>query len=65
MTAPLIACFEPQDDTQAVRVMQERQLRHPAVLSRGQRLVGIISRRDGAAPGREWPRAGGAIRWPA
>jgi hypothetical protein len=45
-------------------LIQERQLCHLAVLSRDQRLVGIISLRDVAAAGHEGGLAGGAIRWP-
>jgi CBS domain-containing protein len=65
MTAELITCFEDQESGEAMRVMHERQLRHLAVLSRDQRLVGIVSRRDLAMPGGEQPLAGSAIRWPA
>ena len=65
MTPELIACFEDQDSADACRVLQERQIRHLAVLSRDQRFVGIISLRDLAAPGREEELSGSAIRWPA
>lgn len=65
MTPELIACFEDQESAEAVRLMQERHIRHLAVLSRDQRLVGLISLRDMAAPGGEEELAGSAIRWPA
>src|SRR5919109_3489759 len=65
MTPELITCFEDQESTAAIRLMQERQIRHLAVLSRDQRFVGIISLRDLAAPGREEELSGSAIRWPA
>jgi hypothetical protein len=45
--------------------MQERQIRHLAVLSSDQRLVGLISLRDVAKPQHEDALAGSAIRWPA
>ena len=45
--------------------MQERQIRHLAVLSRDQRFVGIVSLRDLAAPGHGEELSGSAIRWPA
>jgi CBS-domain-containing membrane protein len=45
--------------------MQERQIRHLAVLTRNRRLVGIISLRDLTLPTREEHLAGSAIRWPA
>jgi CBS domain-containing protein len=46
MTTDLLSCFEDQEDTEALRLMQERQIHHLAVLSRDQRLVGIISLQD-------------------
>jgi CBS domain-containing protein len=65
MTTDLLSCFEDQEDTEALRLMQERQIRHLAVLSRDQRLVGIISLRDVAKSQHEEKLAGSAIRWPA
>jgi CBS domain-containing protein len=65
MTTDLLSCFEDQESTEALRLMQERQIRHLAVLSRDQRLVGIISLRDVAKPQHEEELAGSAIRWPA
>jgi CBS domain-containing protein len=65
MTPELITCFEDQDSGEAMRVMRERRLRHLAVVSRDQRLVGIISLRDLAMPSGEERLAGSAIRWPA
>jgi CBS domain-containing protein len=65
MTAELLACGEDQDSTEALRLMQGRQIRHPAVVERTGRLVGLLSLRDLAPPLREEPLAGSAIRWPA
>jgi len=65
MTTDLFSCFEDQESTEALRLIQQRQIRHLAVLSRDQRLVGIISLRDLTMPGREEALAGSAIRWPA
>jgi CBS domain-containing protein len=65
MTAELIACGEDQESTEALRVMQERQMRHLAVVDRTGRLVGILSLRDLALPLREEDLAGSAIRWSA
>jgi CBS domain-containing protein len=65
MTTDLLSCFEDQESTEALRLMQERQIRHLAVLSRDQRLVGLISLRDVAKPQHEDALAGSAIRWPA
>jgi len=65
MTTDLLSCFEDQESTEALRLMQERQIPHLAVLSRDQRLVGIISLRDIVKPQDEEALAGSAIRWPA
>jgi CBS domain-containing protein len=65
MTTDLLSCFEDQESTEALRLMQERKIRHLAVLSRDQRLVGIISLLDVAKPQHEEELAGSAIRWPA
>ena len=65
MTAELISCVEDQESAEALRVMQERQIRHLAVVDRTGRLVGILSLRDLALPLREEQLAGSAIRWPA
>ena len=65
MTTDLLSCFEDQESTEALRLMQERQIRHLAVLSRDQRLIGIISLRDVAKLQHEEELAGSAIRWPA
>ena len=65
MTAELMACTEDQDRAEALRLMQERQIRHLAVVDRAGRLVGLLSLRDLAPPLREGQLAGSAIRWPA
>ena len=70
MTPDLITCFADQEITVATRLMHERQVRHLVVLSRDQRLVGIISLRDVPMPSSVEAltgaaiRAGAAIRWP-
>jgi CBS domain-containing protein len=65
MTTDVLSCFEDQENTEALRLMQERQIRHLAVLSRDQRLVGITSLRDVATSRHEEELDGSAIRWPA
>jgi CBS domain-containing protein len=64
MTAELIACVEDQGSAEALRMMQERQIRHLALVDRTGRLVGMLSLRDLALPLREEQLAGSAIRWP-
>jgi CBS domain-containing protein len=64
MTPDLITCFADQEITAATRLMHERQIRHLSVLSRDQRLVGIISLRDLPMPSGAEPFTGCAIRWP-
>ncbi|HEY8503403.1 MAG TPA: CBS domain-containing protein [Gemmataceae bacterium] len=46
MTRDIVYCFEDQDVREAVRLMEERQIRRLAVLDRGKRLVGIVSLGD-------------------
>lgn len=65
MTTDLLSCFEDQQDSEVLRLMQERQIHHLAVLSRDRRLVGIISLRGVAERRHEEELAGSAIRWPA
>jgi CBS domain-containing protein len=65
MTTDLLSCFDDQQDTEALQLIQERQIRHLAVFNREQRLVGIISLRDAANSEHEEELAGSAIRWPA
>jgi CBS domain-containing protein len=65
MTAELLACVEDQDGTGALRVMQERQVRHLAVVDRTGRLVGLLSLGDLAPLLRAEQLAGSTIRWPA
>jgi CBS domain-containing protein len=43
MTPGVIYCFEDQDVTDAAHLMEEKQIRRLAVLSRKRRLVGIVS----------------------
>ena len=65
MTTDLLSCFEDQQDSEVLQLMQERQIHHLAVLSRDRRLVGIISLRGVAERRHEEELAGSAIRWPA
>jgi CBS domain-containing protein len=65
MTTDLLSCFEDEQDSEVLRLMQERQIHHLAVLSRDRRLVGIISLRGVAERRHEEELAGSAIRWPA
>jgi CBS domain-containing protein len=46
MTSPIVYCFEDQDIGEAARIMEARQIRRLAVLSREKRLVGIVSLGD-------------------
>jgi CBS domain-containing protein len=65
MTTDLLSCFEDQQDSEVLRLMQERQIHHLAVLSRDRRLVGIISLQGVAKRRHEEELAGSTIRWPA
>jgi CBS domain-containing protein len=46
MTPEAVYCFEDQDVTEAARLMKDKQIRRVLVLSRDQRLVGIVSLGD-------------------
>src|SRR3954470_16672442 len=46
MTSGTVSCFEDQDSEDAVRLMEEKQIRRLAVLSRDNRLVGVVSLGD-------------------
>jgi len=46
MTQHIITCFEDQDATEAVALMEEHLVRRLAVLDRNKRLVGIVSLGD-------------------
>jgi len=46
MTPSIIYCFEDQDISEAVALMEEHQIRRLAVLNREKRLVGIVSLGD-------------------
>jgi CBS domain-containing protein len=65
MTPEIIWCFEDDDITAAVRCMQEKQVRHLAVLNRDQQLVGIVSLYALAMRTGDETLAGTAIRWQA
>ena len=62
MTTDLLSCFEDQESTEALRLIQERQIGYLAVLSHDQRFVGIVSLRNVAKPQREEELVGSAIR---
>jgi predicted transcriptional regulator len=63
MTPELIACFGDQESTEAVWLMQKRQIRHLAVLSRDQHLVGIIPLRDGVLNRRRYASPSRTASW--
>jgi CBS domain-containing protein len=65
MTPEVTWCFEDDDVNAAVRCMRERHIRHLAVLSRDQQVVGIVSLYALAMRTGDEMLAGTAIRWPA
>jgi CBS domain-containing protein len=65
MTPKIIWCQEDDDVTAAVCCMQEKHIRHLAVLNRHQHLVGIVSLYALAMHTGDETLAGTAIRWPA
>ena len=46
MTARVVTCYEDQDSDEAVRIMEQEQIRRLVVLDRQDRLVGIVSLGD-------------------
>jgi CBS domain-containing protein len=46
MTQDIVYCYEDQDVKDAARMMEDKQIRRLPVLSREQRLVGIVSLGD-------------------
>jgi CBS domain-containing protein len=46
MTPKVVSCFEDQDVGEAIRVMNENQIRRLPILNRHKRLVGIVSLGD-------------------
>ena len=58
MTQDVVYCFEDQDVQEAVRVMQEKQIRRMLVLDRDKRLVGIVALGDLAVEARGEQAAG-------
>ena len=46
MTQDLVYCYEDQDVKDAARMMEDKQIRRLPILSREQRLVGIVSLGD-------------------
>lgn len=51
MTTPVVTVFEDQDIGDAVRIMEQHQIRRAVVVSRHRRLAGILSLGDLAAGG--------------
>jgi CBS domain-containing protein len=61
MTPSIIYCFDEEDITDAVRLMEEKQVRRLAVLNRNGRLVGIVSLGDVAIDTHDERLAGEAL----
>jgi len=61
MTPDVIYCFEDQDVGDAVRLMEQNQVRRLVVLSRGKRLAGIVSLGDLAVRAGERSLSGEAL----
>jgi len=53
MTQDTIFCYEEEDVQEAARKMQEHQVSRLVVLSRDQRVVGVVSLDNVAVPGKE------------
>ena len=53
MSTDLVYCYEDQDVRDAAQMMSEKQIRRVPVMSRDNRLVGIVSLGDIAAEGRD------------
>lgn len=51
MSRDIVYCYEDQDVQDAARLMQDKQIRRVPVLSREQRVVGIVSLGDLASQG--------------
>jgi CBS domain-containing protein len=58
MTEDIVFGFEDQDIDDAVRVMEQKQIRRLVVLNREKRLVGIVSLGDLAVDGGDRTKAG-------
>jgi CBS domain-containing protein len=61
MTCEVISAFEDQDVQEAVRLMEEHQIRRLVVLNRDKRLVGIVSLADLAVHTRDEHLAGEVV----
>jgi CBS domain-containing protein len=61
MTPNIVYCFEDQDISEAVQLMEQRQIRRLAVLDRNKRLVGILSLGDLAVKNRDDRLSGEAL----
>lgn len=46
MTSPVFFCYDNQDITEAIDIMEQRQIRRLCVLNQSNRLVGILSLGD-------------------
>jgi len=62
MTDEVIHVFEDQDVQEAIRTMQERQVRRLVVLNRDKRLVGIVSLGDLATQTGDREKAGEVLQ---
>ena len=61
MTPEIVYCFEDQDVDDAVRIMEEKQIRRLLVLNHDKDLVGIVSLGDLAVEGRNRGLTGEAL----
>jgi CBS domain-containing protein len=61
MTAEVVSAFEDQDVTEAARLMEAHQIRRLVVLTRDQRLAGIVSLGDLAVHTRDEKLAGEVV----
>lgn len=61
MTPEIIYCFEDQDASEAIQLMEDRKVRRLVVLDRNKRLVGIISLGDLAVETRDEQLVGAAL----
>ena len=61
MTREVVSAFEDQDVTEAARLMEEHQIRRLVVLTRDQRLAGIVSLGDLAVHTRDEKLAGEVV----
>jgi CBS domain-containing protein len=53
MTSDVIYCYEDEDVEQAVKIMEQKQLRRLPIVNRDKQLVGILAQADIARTGRD------------